>query len=324
MKKSSSLKNSLKKYAFGQVLSIILATTGLINGYMSDKKNLNIPAIQAALTYTIILVGSLSYRFLVVKSDFMGSLMSLMRIHRKNIIGAVLFDIVANWFVVKAFSKLQLAEVMIFLGLSTPIAIFISWISTEPRPKYSKMQISGVTIALLAVLIYFFAWDGSSSDSIIGILFAVTSAIGYAASNNFQEKVAREMSPDEFLIGLGSIGSVVSWIISFGSWEEFINLNREIGSDSCVIGLVLFYALVLSSFYLLIPVYMSKHSAVSFNFSLLTANFFGIIGNWLILNEGVKTNWIYLSIILINFGLLIYYTGEESSSASKVEEKHPC
>lgn len=324
---SPSLQNSLKKYIFGQVLSIILATTGLINGYMFDNMRLNIPAIQAALTYSLILVGSLSYRFYVIKSDFFGSLIRLMKLHKEIIIAAALFDIAANWLVVKAFSKLNLPEVMVFSGLSTPFSIFIAWISNRPRPKYSQMQVFGVIIAILAVLLYFFASKVSTSGSLVGIFFAVSSAIAYASSNNFQEKVAKEMNPDEFLIGLGLIGSVVSWLMSLGSLQEFKDLGEEIRSGLHVIGLVGFYALVLSTFYLLIPVYLSKHSAVSFNFSLLTANFFGIIGNWFFLNAHTRTSCIYLSIVLINFGLLIYYIGEESETSPKEEIKSkvdPC
>ena len=321
----ASLQNSLKKYAFGQLLSLILASTGLINGWMNERLALNIPAIQAALTYTLILIGSLSYHFFIANvksnpSQTFRSLVTLMSKHKYIMLGAVLFDVTANWLVVKAFSELQLPEVMVFSGLSTPVAITLAWLWTRPRPIYTRMQIMGVFMALAAIVLYFFVSGIRSSGSVQGITCAVFSAIAYAASNNFQERVAQEMSAVEFLIGLGSIGSSVAWLITSGSWQEFRDLGSVLGNDLRAIGLIGLYACVLSSFYLLIPVYMSKHSAVSFNFSLLTANFFGIIASWLLLNS-TYSNWLYLSVALINFGLLIYYVGEEPQIVQSAEIK---
>ena len=318
----STIQNSLKKFAFGQLLSLILASTGLINGWMYERMGLNNPSIQAALTYTLILIGSLSYHFFIAKnqsstSETFKSLRDLMKMHKYIMLGAVLFDVSANWLVVKAFSELQLPEVMVFSGLSTPISIIIAWSWTRPRPKYTRMQIIGVTLALSAIIIYFFVSGVRRAGSILAISYAVASAIAYASSNYFQEMVAKVMNADEFLVGLGSVGSLTSWLISLGNWEEFKDLGSVLGKDLRIIGVIGLYAIVLSSFYLLIPVYLSKHSAVSFNFSLLTANFFGIIASWLILNSSYS-NWLYLSIIMINFGLLIYYIGEESQIESQI------
>lgn len=329
----SSLQNSLKEYAFGQLLSLILASTGLINGWMNERMALNIPAIQAALTYSLILVGSLSYHFFIANdrsdaSKTLRSLTGLMKSHKYIILGAVMFDVAANWLVVKAFSDLQLPEVMVFSGLSTPVSIALAWMWTDPRPKYTRMQILGVFLALSAIALYFFKSGVRSTGTVIGITYAVSSAIAYAVSNNFQEKVSKVMSPVEFLIGLGSIGSSVAWLVTLGSWrQEFGDLIKVLGNDFRIIGLIGLYAAVLSSFYFLIPVYMSKHSAVSFNFSLLTANFFGIIASWLILDSSSSySNWLYLSIALINFGLLIYYIGEEETQSElcQIIDQDPC
>ena len=312
----STIRNSLKKFAFGQALSLILASTGVINGWMYEKEAVNIPSVQAALTYTLIMIGSVSYHFLFAEARV--PVIDLMKMHKYIMLGAVLFDVAANWLVVKAFSELQIPEVMVFSGLSTPVAIAIAWFWTRPRPKYTRMQIFGVFLALAAILLYFFVSGVRSNGSVLGISYAVSSAVAYAASNYFQERVAKVMNPDEFLIGLGSIGSLVSWLISLGSWHEFRDLSVALERNIGVCLLLGLYAAVLSSFYLLIPVYMSRHSAVSFNFSLLTANFFGIIASWFILNSSYS-NWLYLSIVLINCGLLIYYIGEESQSESQIK-----
>lgn len=305
-----ALKKSLQKYCFGQILSIILAGTGLINGWLFDKKNVNIPAFQAAFTYTLILIGSTLY--LILERRKKQDLIGLMKKHFFILIGSVIFDVAANWLVVKAFSELKIAEVMVFSGLSTPSAIVMALIWSVPshRPKYTRMQIVGVLMALSAIVFYFYvSQKNAMTGSVMGIGCAIMSAVAYAASNNFQERVAQIMRPVDFLFGLGVIGSLASWLIVLVSTEEINQLFKQL--DASVIILIFSYALILSSFYFLIPVYMSKHSAVSFNFSLLTANFLGLMASWWLLNASYS-NWLYFSIILINSGLLIYYIGEES------------
>lgn len=316
---SAPLQRSLQKYAFGQVLSIILASTGLINGWLFEIKNLNIPAVQAALTYSLILVGSLLYLWMI-KPQKTGTV-ALLRKHKGILLGSVLFDVAANWLVVKAFSELKMAEVMVFSGLSTPAAILLACMWTRPRPKYTRMQGTGVLIAMTAIAFYFYISQSdhtSMTNSVTGIMCAICSAVAYAASNNFQERVAQAMQPVEFLLGLGLIGSLISWIIVLGSYGEVTMLVDKL-NDYSVLILISLYAMVLSSFYLLIPVYMSRHSAVSFNFSLLTANFLGIIGSWWLL-EASYSSWLYVSVVFINLGLLLYYAGEESCFESKIKE----
>jgi drug/metabolite transporter (DMT)-like permease len=315
---SVSMKKSLQKYAFGQILSTILAATGLINGWLFEVKGLNIPATQAALTYTLILIGSSIYLFsesrkVKVAESGKLSLYSLMMKYKRILLGSVLFDVAANWLVVKAFSELKIPEVMVFSGLSTPAAIVMALIWTRPRPKYTRLQVTGVISALMAIFFYFYlSQKDAMTRSVMGIVCAVFSAFSYAASNNFQERVAQVMRPVEFLFGLGSIGSLISWLVVCVSFDEVETFFKSIFDDFSVLIFVFVYGTILSSFYLLIPVYMSKHSAVSFNFSLLTANFLGIFGSWLLL-EASYSNWLYMSVALINFGLLLYYFGEETT-----------
>lgn len=317
-----TLRKSIQKYIFGQILSVILAATGLINSWLSERKGINIPAMQAAFTYTLILAGSTAYLLIehLRNRDRKESIsvFSLMQKFKGILVGSVLFDVAANLLVVKAFSELKLPEVMVFSGLSTPTAICLALIwSKPPRPKYTRLQITGVLIALSSILFYFYVSQRDTlTKSFVGITCAVLSAIAYAASNNFQEQVAQVMRPVEFLFGLGLIGSMAAWLIVVFSSQEFSQMTTL--ADFSVVSLIICYSIILSSFYFLIPVYMSKHSAVSFNFSLLTANFLGIIGSWFLL-QASYSNWLYISIILINVGLLIYYIGEESSE-SKIEE----
>lgn len=310
-----TLQKSLQKYIFGQLLSVILAATGLINGYLFQAKNLNIPALQAAFTYILILVGSTVY--LLTERKRKQSITSLMRNYFGILMGSVLFDVAANWLVVKAFSELKIPEVMIFSGISTPAAIVMALIWSQPsqRPRFTRLQVMGVLLALTAIIFYFFAsQQDAMTRSFMGIACAVSSAISYAASNNFQERVAQVMRPVDFLFGLGSIGSIVTWIIvlvSVGEVEQIFKLTDDVNLF-LLIGL---YSIILSSFYFLIPVYMSKHSAVSFNFSLLTANFLGIMASWWLL-QASYSNWLYISVVLINVGLLAYYIGEDTSTTT--------
>ena len=297
-------------------MSVILAVTGLINGWLVEKKNLSIPAVQSAYTYTLILIGSLIYLLVerrIKKSESVSkvSTLDLLKTHKNILLGSVFFDVAANWLVVKAFSELKLPEVIIFSGLSTPVAIFIAWIWNTPTPKYNQIQLTGVVFALVSIIFYFYMTvnEEKFTNSVSGVVFAVSSAVAYAASNNFQERVAKVLSPIEFLLALGCLGSLMSWIFVIVNFEEVETIFQFHFFDYQIWFLITLYALILSSFYFLIPVYMSRHSAVSFNFSLLTANFLGIFGSWFLL-QAEYSKWLYISVILINLGLLTYYIGE--------------
>ena len=318
--KKMSLIKSLQKYAFGQLLSAILAATGLINGWLFEKKTLNIPAVQAALTYSLILVGSSVYLILE------GGVFGFMKEYKGILLGAALFDVAANWLVVKAFSELKIPEVMVFSGVSTPAAILMALIWSHPahRPKYTHIQIMGILIALTAILFYFWISQRDvMTESVMGIGCALFSAIAYAASNNFQERVAQVMRPVEFLFGLGSIGSLAAWsIVLVCGRHEVEQVSKLVSTDWTVVALIILYAIILSSFYFLIPVYMSRHSAVSFNFSLLTANFLGIMASWWLL-DATYSKWVYVCILVINGGILLYYIGEEEDSVTVVKSNEP-
>ena len=163
-----------KKFAFGQALSLILASTGVINGWMYEKEAVNIPSVQAALTYTLIMIGSVSYHFLFAEARV--PVIDLMKMHKYIMLGAVLFDVAANWLVVKAFSELQIPEVMVFSGLSTPVSIAIAWFGPD----------QGLNTLVCKYLEYFsacrdtfvlFSCRARSNGSVLGISYAVSSAV---------------------------------------------------------------------------------------------------------------------------------------------------
>lgn len=308
MTNSNSSSSSLKRLAFGQLLSCLQAASGVINALLKERKGVNVPILQAALTYSLLAVLFWRHRGVPIESAL-----------RRPLLGAVVFDVVASWMIVAAFDGLQLGQVILLLGLSTPSSMLFNhfW---NPRP-YTWSQLSGIGVALACIAVY---WGGGmwtlSGASKLYLLLGAGAAVSYAASNNFQEFTCTRLSSGQFLFWLGAGGSVLSCA------SLFLFNPREFSAavvDWLVVGLVGAYVLVLASFYALIPVYLRGWgSAVSFNLSLLSANLIGAVGEGWMVQGNERVSWELMTAIGgLSAGLIIFYVNDPNDEVKNESEE---
>lgn len=302
----------LRVFAFGQVMSMILAATGVINALLANWQHVNAPSLQAVLTYTALTAVFLKHRSLPQKG-------------RLALAGAIVFDIAANWMIVKAFAGLSLMQIILLQGLSTPASLLFShfW---QPR-SYTRWQLWGIGVALISIVAYcggsvvFLGGDWPAGWWVYWCLGG-GAALAYAASNNFQECAAKQIEAETFLFWLGAGGGSISMaiLLLFGRGEVV-----QPGLFSLMSGLLIAaYVIVLAGFYSLIPVYLAKHSAVSFNLSLLTASFFAILGEYFIIarkDAGISSLPVIAAIVGVNAGLVMFYLNDKDNKVSQQDIK---
>ena len=288
------MKSSLKRLGFGQLLSLLQATTGIINALLQEHRKVNAPLLQAALTYTTLALIFSKHHRLPVKG-------------RIPLMGAAVFDVLASWMIVAAFGGLELSQVILLLGLSTPSAMLFNhfW---KPR-SYSLMQLSGIIVVLACVGVYYGSAVSVSKAHLPYMVMGALAALSYAASNSFQECACTCLSSGQFLFWLGATGSLLSWLafLMVGR-EELVSVTVAVKVDWMIFGLLAGYVLTLSTFYSLIPVYLRENSAVAFNLSLLSANLVGAVGECFIVGRAVR--WELMGAIGgLSVGLVIFYLG---------------
>lgn len=304
--------DKLRVFAFGQAMSLILAATGVINALLSCWQDVNAPSLQAVLTYSALAAVFHRHRSLPEKG-------------RGALLGAIVFDIAANWMIVKAFAGLSLMQIILLQGLSTPASLLFShfW---QPR-SYSRMQLWGIGVALISIVGYcvgsvVFLGGAWPAGWWVYWCLGGGAAVSYAASNNFQECAAKQIEAQNFLFWLGAGGGCISAVIlvAFGRGELV-----QVGLFSLMsVMLIGAYVIVLAGFYSLIPVYLRKHSAVSFNLSLLTASFFAILGEYFIV---ARRGWdvsswpVVGAIVGVNVGLVMFYLNDKDNRVSELETK---
>lgn len=293
----------LNKLAFGQLLSVLQASTGLINMFLNDYIGVNIPILQAALTYSL-----LTLLFLVSpdsKGKWEFTFLGFDKLSRSvlaALIGAAVFDVLASWMIVACFARLQLSLVILLLGWSTPASLLFNhfW---NPR-KYTKAQYFGIVLALASIILYFGSMAVFTAP-LWYLLLGSGAAVAYAASNNFQEFACSRVSSSQFLFCLGGVGAGLS--LSALAFADDLAVFFK-AFDVLVAGMVALYVTLLTCFYCLIPVYLRKNSAVSFNLSLLSANFMGCAVEALV--KGIPEWKLILAVAGLTAGLLIFYLNE--------------
>lgn len=308
-----------QRLAFGQLLSLLQASTGVINALLQEKRGVNAPVLQAALTYTL-LAAICCFNWRNLKTESRRS-QPTPPTATAALVGAAVFDVLGSWMIVAAFAGLHLSQVILLLGLSTPASLAISHCWNPQQRRLTWTQMAGIGVALSCIVLY----CGSSGVTTVltasrwHLLLGVGAALCYASSNNCQECACAHVSSHQFLLWLGSIGAALSWpcLLSLSlslRRDELLSLQR---ADSLVFVLLAGYVAVLASFYALIPVYLRRYgSAVSFNLSLLTANLIGGVAECLLLRGG-RVEWKAMAAIGgLCIGLVIFYANEPDGSVN--------
>jgi solute carrier family 35 protein F1/2 len=217
-----------------------------------------------------------------------------------------LIDVEGNYFVVKAYQYTSLLSAMLLNCWSTPVCMILSFFFLKIR--YRWLQYVGVVIALggMGMLIASDVMEGkdyAAVDAVKGDLFCLLGATLYGFSNVGEELMARK-HPLYEVIGM------FTFFATFINFIQLMILERSefaaFASNPEAVGMVIVYTVCMFVLYSLAPVMFRLGSAVLYNLSLLTSNFYGLIFGIGLFGYHITVMYPFAYVVIIS-GIAIYH-----------------
>ncbi|KAI8352075.1 solute carrier family 35 member SLC35F1/F2/F6 [Blakeslea trispora] len=305
-----------KVLALGQLLSLCITGTNVTTTQINQQYQFSAPTTQTFLVYAVLATVYNSYA--LYKRGLRGWLMQFRQrgIHY-FILG--LIDVEGNYFVVKAYQYTSLLSAMLLNCWSTPVCMILSYFVLKSRFRW--LQCAGVLIALggMGMLIASDVMEGkdyAALDAVKGDLFCLLGATLYGFSNVGEEYMARK-HPLYEVIGM------FTFFATFINFVQLMILERhEFGAFSSnpgAAGMVVVYTFCMFILYSLAPVLFRMGSAVLYNLSLLTSNFYGLIFGIGLFGYHITVMYPIAYVIII-VGIAIYHLFPYRTEAPKEEE----
>eukprot|EP00731_Ephydatia_muelleri_P032331 Em0023g838a len=303
-----SKRRLLVALLLGQCLSLLLCGTGTSSQLLEAWYHLSVPTTQVFVVY--VLLAAIFGPALATRKDFL-------RILRDNwwkyaILG--ILDVEGNYLVVLAYkyttmTSIQLLDSFAIIGVMVLSFIFL-------RVRYHWIHLVGVVLAIAGMVVVFLAdvyslrTDGGEQQW-LGDLLCIAGVTLYAIGNVAQEFLVKNHSVVEYLCMIGLVGSVVTGI-QMCILDRVQLVSAKWSSD---IGLLLGgFGTCLLLFYVIMPQVMRLSSAVVFNLSLITSDFFTLIVG--VLFFGFTFSYIYLvGMFLTVLGVAIYSTKSPTAAS---------
>ncbi|XP_067051425.1 solute carrier family 35 member F1-like [Acropora muricata] len=291
--------------ALGQLLSWLVCGTGVFSQLLVTKYGIEIPTSQSFFNYFL-----LGLVYTTALCCHPRNLATLMKERGWKYFFLALFDVEANFLVVKAYQYTNLTSIQVLDCFSTASVLVLSWIFLKVRYQclhYSGVVICLIGIACLVIADYFGSRNyGAGKSQAIGDILVLCGAIMYGISNVAQEFVVKNFSRVEFLGMLGFFGTIISAIQMI--LLERHQLSSLFESQSHTNEIVLYIAgfgICLFLLYNLMPFVMQLSSATVVNLSLLTADFYSLLCGLLLFHY--KFSALYLgSFALVIIGVIVY------------------
>ncbi|VDM32081.1 unnamed protein product [Hydatigera taeniaeformis] len=311
--------------ALGQFLSALIAVTGIASNYLV-RFGVSLPLTQNLPHYFLltIIYGIFScHRFLSHPTETLHTrsldLWYFLRSRGWQYFIAGTIDMHANWAIVSAYGYTNLTSVQLLDCLTIPTAMILTRFCLKTHYKW--VHLVGVIICLAGAgamvgADYLAAKDvdtgvGSEAASAVsqtssvmfGDFLVIAGAVGYGASNVYQEHLVRKFGIIDYLSLTALAGTFWTAIycivverkkiaIELTHLSENLNLAASLG---CLAG----YAAAMFLLYTTLPFALSKTNSVLVNLSLLTADIYALlIGIYLFGN-------IFHPLYLVAFGAIM-------------------
>ncbi|KAM9998728.1 hypothetical protein ACTFIY_008380 [Dictyostelium cf. discoideum] len=306
------IKKRLTGLALGQLLSVMIAGTGIFSQLLVEKYGVNIPTTQSLLNYILLCV----YLLVLVKRGVLWETIKTKSIYFAPL---ALVDLEANYIVVKAYQYTTITSVMLLDCFTIPCVVVLSRIFLKTR--FTFVHIIAVLIALagMAILVVSDIIQGDSanggSNPLLGDFLCLASSVCYAISNVGQEATVKKYDRVTYLAMIGLYGSIFCGIqIAILERNELATMAWSGG----VVGYIIGFALCLFIMYSFTPTMMEIAGATVMNLSLLTSDMFGIIVAIFVFDRDLS--WLYfLSFFVIVSALVIYNLSAPHVKSSEVQ-----
>ncbi|KAI8344036.1 hypothetical protein BC941DRAFT_342648 [Chlamydoabsidia padenii] len=292
-----------KVFFLGQVLSLCITGTNTVTAKLGNDYGVAAPTTQTFLVYACLAIVYNSYA--IYKRGIRGW---LLQFWRRGIFYFILgfVDVEGNYFVVKSFQYTSMLSAMLLDCWSTPVCMILSLIFLKVR--YRWVQYLGVFIALcgLGMLVASDVITGKNyegQDVVKGDLFCILGATLYGVSNVAEEFMARK-HPLYEVIGMFTFFATFINLVQLMILErsEFSSL---VGQPEAV-GMIIVYTICMFILYSLAPVMFRLGSAVLYNLSILTSDFWGLIIGIGVFHYSVTVMYPFAFVVIV-IGIAIYH-----------------
>ncbi|KAI7872884.1 hypothetical protein BDF14DRAFT_1749671 [Spinellus fusiger] len=292
-----------KVLCLGQVLSLCITGCNVVNTKIGNDYGLNIPTTQTFLVYVFLALIFNTYG--LYKRGFRGWLLQFWRRGIPYFFLAFI-DVEGNYLVVKSYQYTSLLSAMLLDCWSTPVCMILSVIFLKVR--YRWVQYLGVVIALVGLALLVVSdlvtdKNYDAIDPIKGDLFCLLGATFYGFSNVGMEYMSRKHPIYEVLGVFGTFGAIINLV-------QLVILERSEVSNLFAqpeaVGMVMVYIICSVVLYCLAPVLFRWSSALVYNMSILTSDFYGLIFGLGLF--GYKVTALYpVAYVIVIVGIFIYY-----------------
>ncbi|KAI9150910.1 hypothetical protein H9P43_009525 [Blastocladiella emersonii ATCC 22665] len=324
-------KKAITVVAFGQAMSLLVSGSQLFNTGLNQWANTSDPPFYLAFSQL-----SIHYMFLfavfavlhvvngarerssgVAPADRKWDIVSnLPRVWWVYLVFSV-FDFYANYAVTKAYAFTSPLSAFLLNTSSTPFTVLISMVVFKAR--YTRTHYGALVLAVAGLGIVI--WQDVTATSrltlepsdpgrvIIGNILGLASGLGFALSNLTQEWAVKRLNgPNELCLMVGFFGTVVSALhMALFEREEVTFLLNA--SPAVVSGLAWTTAGFVACMFILYttaPYFFRIGSATLFNVSLLTSDFWVLLGSTVVLRAASITGWYLLGFACTVTGLFVF------------------
>ncbi|MCP9264130.1 Solute carrier family 35 member F2 [Dirofilaria immitis] len=264
------LRRTFRNIVYGQILSLCLCGTSVGSQLLSNRR-VNTPTAQSFLNYFLL---SSIYGTLLVFRKGENAFLPVLRQRGWRYLLLALIDVEANYIIVYAYQFTNLNSIQLLDCSTIPMVLLLSWLFLSTR--YLLTHIIGVGICLLGITVLIWAdalegKEGSGDNRVLGDILCLTGSILYAVSNVGEEFLVKQNSRLEYLGMVGLFGSIISGIQLQHRELALINWS------STIIVFYLLFAACMFLFYSMVSVVVQKSSALMFNLSVLTADFYALV-----------------------------------------------
>ncbi|KAM3721764.1 Solute carrier family 35 member [Dirofilaria immitis] len=295
------LRRTFRNIVYGQILSLCLCGTSVGSQLLSNRR-VNTPTAQSFLNYFLL---SSIYGTLLVFRKGENAFLPVLRQRGWRYLLLALIDVEANYIIVYAYQFTNLNSIQLLDCSTIPMVLLLSWLFLSTR--YLLTHIIGVGICLLGITVLIWAdalegKEGSGDNRVLGDILCLTGSILYAVSNVGEEFLVKQNSRLEYLGMVGLFGSIISGIqLAVLEHRELALINWS----STIIVFYLLFAACMFLFYSMVSVVVQKSSALMFNLSVLTADFYALVFGLFMFKFEFHALY-FVSFALVIFGSFIY------------------
>ncbi|VDD92754.1 unnamed protein product [Enterobius vermicularis] len=271
---NNNFRRVFKTVVLGQILSFCLCGTAVSSQLLSER-GVNTPTAQSFLNYFFLCSA---YGTIMVCRKGEDSLFPVLKERGWKYFLLSLIDVEANYMIVYAYQFTNLTSVQLLDCSTIPVVLFLSWLFLSVR--YLLTHIIGVFVCLIgiAVLIWADVLEGrgypGGGNRVVGDILCLAGSVLYAFGNVGEEYFIKQNSRIEYLGMIGLFGSILSGI-QLALFER--NELAKLKWSGVIVSFYLLFALSMFLFYSLVTVVMQRTSALMFNLSVLSSDFYSLL-----------------------------------------------